>query len=193
MQVRWVGRYAALLQQAAPTPYLVFLSPPFGGPSALGHIRVVERDEPSRPRAQEHLVALRSATVQIDCHVRRTQGVSQRLERLCRTDGVYGAGQHRQRLQGLGGRQDASMIRKRGRQPSHGWHGGQQVAHAKGPQHHEEGRATAAPPCRQGQEDSTEGVTTSSRTSHPRGWRSAKRTAEATSSGLFSTASGAGL
>src|SRR6266545_4468318 len=138
-------------------------------------------------------MALGATAVQVHRDVRWR--VVERHETGHREQPIDRARQREQRLQAGRRRQHQLVI---GQGPPHRpqrRYGGEQITEPQGPQH--QGPQHRGPqhhgPRRYGHEASTDGVITSSRTSQPSGWPSAKTTAAATSCGRLSFASGGGL
>ena len=128
-----------------------------------------------------------SFAVQVDRDVCAGQRPVEGRERPGRMKLVHGAAQAGERLEWSGRREYESVVGMCVAQRSQSWQAGQEVAEAEGAED-EEQRSRGY-----GHDDSTEGATTSSRTSQPAGWESAKRTVAATSSGRLRRASGGGL
>src|SRR5919108_2510785 len=182
-----IGGDAQLGEQAAPAADLVLVGSPFGHPTALGDIAIGEGEQPPWTRREQNTMAGRAAAVEVDGHVGAIELARQRYERLRVDDAVDRSAEKGERRELAGRGEDAFVLGEGGGERPQGGNDCQQVAEPEGAQGDEER------PLRYGHEDSRDGVTTSSRTSHVAGCERTKTTAEATSFGSARSASGGGL
>src|SRR6266496_2069442 len=125
-------------------------------------------------------------------HTRSLRGWSSDV---CSSD-LDRAGEQGERGERRRGGEHQPLPVERAAQRPDGWHAGEQVAQPERAQDEQPRPGRLGPEDAgggHGHELSRDGAITSSRSSHPGGWRSANRTACATSSGWLSLASGGGL
>jgi hypothetical protein len=124
--------------------------------------------------------------VEVDADFGLGQSAVERRQRSSRNELVHRTAEPCERLEPGGRREDATMLGECLGERTQRRNGREQIAHSERAEDDE--TRTAA----YGQDDSVDGATTNSRTSHPEGWRRTNTTAAATSSGRFSCASGGG-
>ena len=132
-------------------------------------------------------MALWAASVKIDGHISFVKLAVQGRERGCRHDSVKASLELGERRPLSPRCEDALVTGKAGCERPVRGHAREEVAQSERPQDDEPGLVL------HGQDGSLEGVTTSSRTSHPGGWERANATVSATCCGSFSCASSGGL
>jgi hypothetical protein len=154
------------------------------GPGHPGGV-AAERHQPPRAQGEQDAVALRPAPVEVHRQLRPRDAGGERLERPGVEHGVDRPAPPRQRRERRRAGQDQAVRRERGAQGPERREPGEEIPQAQRPQREEERPVY-------GQEPSVDGVTTSSRTSQPTGWESAKRTTRATSPGSLRRASAGG-
>ena len=144
-------------------------------------------------------MALRAPAVEVDGDIWTGEGRGQWTQSGGVDDAVHRAGQPHERGQPGRRGQHHPMVGEGIVHAAEGGNGGEEVAQAQGSEDEDHRHRRRAPPAHRltgspahGQEDSVDGQTSSSRISHPGGWRRANTTVAATSSGRLSLASAGG-